>query len=140
MLLNKSHRNSQKNVKSTIKGAGEQHRQAHSFTGNCIDHIGIIRYSTGLIIYILIFFHSLELYLTSEKIAFKPQNPCFSASNSIKPKRYTEKIMGQFQLWQQSCICRGTQANRFRAASARAPKQLLLGIAGQSDRSLTKHA
>ena len=47
------------------------------------------------------------------------------------------KNTGQVSAWQES-ICRGTQANSFRAASAWARKYLLLGKAGQCNRSLTK--
>ena len=42
MLFNESHRNSYKNVKSTIKEAGAQRRQTHSFTGNRRDQIVIL--------------------------------------------------------------------------------------------------
>ena len=52
MLLNKSHRNSYKNVKSTTKGAGAQRWQAHSFTVNRRDHIlkmEDIRFLQGLL-------------------------------------------------------------------------------------------
>ena len=51
-VLNKSHRNSYKNVKSTTKGAGAQRWQAHSFTVNRRDHIlkmEDIRFLQGLL-------------------------------------------------------------------------------------------